>query len=220
MALESSPIDRPATPPASRSRSSSTAFVCRLPLAGHLVLAAVFRLAVFACTAGPDMLMDRLELSTPLTGFRRCESTTEAILVRSCRAGEEGALQVELNVLSSDGVLVYVRQCARACSSSPSISTRITEDCSTTSVVQVCMLHSGSPAELTARSASGSQSPLHLLVFSTIIPPTSTILTSLAWTAADLVSAWALSRMWNARVCQNKEPSGDRQVWDGVVAFL
>ena len=77
--VKATPVVSPAHPSPSNVEpsaisSSSTGFVSRLPLSVHLLLAVAFRLAVFGWTSAPEVLMDRLELTTPLTGFRRCES--------------------------------------------------------------------------------------------------------------------------------------------------
>ncbi|KAL7409590.1 GPI transamidase subunit PIG-U [Mrakia frigida] len=150
--------DPPRSPGPTRkpSTTSSTAFVSQLPLPGHLLLAVVVRLAVFNFTSLPELLMDRLELGTPLTAFRRLR---EGVFLES----------KDLDPYSG---------------------------------------------------GTFNHSPLHLLLFSTLIPPTSRLLTSLAWTAFDVASAWALSRIWEVRVKEGRESGEERKGWEGVVAFL
>lgn len=49
--------------------------------AGLFLGAAVLRLALFTLFPGlPDLLTGRVEISTPVTSFKRCMSTTNALL--------------------------------------------------------------------------------------------------------------------------------------------
>lgn len=72
--------------------------------------------------------------------------------------------------------------------------------------------------------ASHIQSPLYLLVFSTIMPIGSRLLVPLVWTAADGLSGWILADIWRTRqqraVAKNGLGVDDRQNWESLVVFL
>lgn len=94
------------------ARGPRFAFVTALPVVFYLVAGAVGRLVLFHCTTLPATLLDRMELASPLTSFRRCESSCPASRETSSRGRctqSACSLTRHLAVAVREGVFLFQR---------------------------------------------------------------------------------------------------------------
>lgn len=181
---------------------------------------ALLRLFLFLYTPSfPESLMDRLELSTPLTSFRRRKSALRYFL----EIAEKALWLIWLLVFDSQRrslpLLAWSRPLRRRPLQSRPYLLLGLSLCSLIALITHLSLHTSGRVHL--------QSPLHLLLSRAILPPSSPLIIALGYTLADLASAWLLKRIWDARIEAGKGTEIDQgregrkgRDWSEMVVFL